>query len=837
MQKCFDFMSDIPEDLLDHYGKRSLYESFKSVISDDLPDKEQRLINIKDRIIETKKKEIKNSVRGKWINEVKKAEAIQRMSRFKNPVEGMKADLVAIPGSLVKGSGNSASNAILSDQAQYLGRLTKNLRKANVYDSFIEGNNETDEATGLAKGDLDLATALWKEEDAPTENSRIIAKVIHDTHEELRILRNRYGADIGYHPDFITNRRHNIERMLRPTESVKENTLLLKNKNRVERFEIARKRWKDDIVPRINIDKLMRKLNIFDKKNIDGLMNDVYSLLVHGKESGIVKGNKNLANSISQHRLFDFNSAEDELGYINKYGNGNLRQSIIDGIVKSARDLTLLKRYGPNFRDNIEDIKSHFINEHKSDQPLLPKDFKSLTKYLDTIDRSDAIPHSHMLAKVERNISIMQNLGKLGNVFYSLLADPAEGVSALRSHGMNIFQRYNAVFENMMPGGKALRKLVGDCTGMGSYHALGEFNSSYMDADTAFDKIGKFQNRYFKLNLVSAWDHTLREGMGVSFGRKLAKSIGTKFENLPKVYRYTLGRYEIDDKIWSLFQENKSVKRAIKSKYVITPDMVHEFSDESMAKYLGKDSITPQEFEDTARDIQHKMGMFYMDQTDMTQMRQTEAERALLLQGSRPGTVWGTIARQFSKFKSFPLGVTRRSIGRIIKEGEVLGKAHVAKGLLDFTVSAFIFGYVATAAKQLSKTGTMPNPLNIKTDIESMVEGGGFGLMGSYMLAGYDSFGKSFVKDLAGPGGMLLDDVAKLFATLGQPWKKHYANSSAKEIVHFWHSEAYINTFYTKFIMNIIYAHVMDHLEPGYIRKQKRSAEKRERDEGDIHVF
>ena len=86
-----------------------------------------------------------------------------------------------------------------------------------------------------------------------------------------------------------------------------------------------------------------------------------------------------------------------------------------------------------------------------------------------------------------------------------------------------------------------------------------------------------------------------------------------------------------------------------------------------------------------------KLDSFYMDRADHGIPMPGAAERAIMNQGTVAGTFWGEIARMMMQFKSFPITMIRRGLGREIY-GQANGKADIM-GLAQLMVATTVMGY------------------------------------------------------------------------------------------------------------------------------------------------
>ncbi len=219
-----------------------------------------------------------------------------------------------------------------------------------------------------------------------------------------------------------------------------------------------------------------------------------------------------------------------------------------------------------------------------------------------------------------------------------------------------------------------------------------------------------------------------------------------------------------------------------------------------------------------------------------------KTERAMLLQGTQPGTWSGEAARHFSMYKSFTLAVLRRHIGREL-HGYTAEARTNAQAILDAikhpTGSSFgglanlmVFGAMTGAASMtihdLAK-GRKPrvpdSPENAGKYLASaMTQAGVFGIYGDFLWGNLRSrFGHSPIETLLGPTARrvvdLIDLSNRLRGTLSPTETKD--QDLAASSLRF----AYNNTpqlFYSKWAMDYLFLYrFMEWANPGSLERME----------------
>ena len=192
--------------------------------------------------------------------------------------------------------------------------------------------------------------------------------------------------------------------------------------------------------------------------------------------------------------------------------------------------------------------------------------------------------------------------------------------------------------------------------------------------------------------------------------------------------------------------------------------------------------------------------------------------------GTAPGTVLGEVARFFWQFKSFPITVLHKQLGRElfgkgatnISEALVRGRGDIL-GLSHLIVATTLFGYLAMAAKDTFR-GRKPRDFrNPKTVIAAMAQGGGLGIYGDFLFGEYSRFGKGFLSTLAGPTFAQIDDLHELWIKLRS------GDDVAGNLVRLaMNNTPFINLFYTRFALDyLILFQIQELINPGYLRRME----------------
>ena len=353
----------------------------------------------------------------------------------------------------------------------------------------------------------------------------------------------------------------------------------------------------------------------------------------------------------------------------------------------------------------------------------------------------------------------------------------------------------------------------------------------------------KAQQAYFKLNLLSPWTDAHRVGSALMMSRNLAMQAERTFDNLdPHTQRimeiYDIGKLEWENVIRKAIYTGKDGQ-----KYVVT-DMIENLDDATILSYLKQKEplIKKHSKSKLAREkdrLISSLAAYYVDRADFAVPMPSAYERAFMNRGTQDGTALGVAARLFWQFKSFPVTVLHKSLGREIyghgassfKEGLLKGKASYT-GIAHFIVSTSLLGYLSLYLKDIAR-GKEPRQFNddmahnIKIISAAMAQGGGLGLYGDFLFGSYNKYGGTALATLMGPSIGQFDSVVQILQAIrtgDDPFAK-LANLVQG-------NTPFINLFYLRMALDyLILYNIKEWQNPGYLKRMERRL-KKEHDQG-----
>ncbi len=725
---------------------------------------------------------VKRLERGDWLRNV----------FGKNIAEGLEAMLVGVNrAKLGARSGVIQVQKALRDQ--YVSGFIADIERTGSMQLFKRGVLDQDIARAMyAFGREDEAAML-----RPLPKEAVdLARVIEKWQEVSRVDANAAGAWINKRVGYIVRQSHNPERIRRAGFAT----------------------WRA---------KTLDKLDLQEMGPItDDRLQDLYNNLASGnhlKEAADdvtgFKGPANIAKKLSQSRELIFKDADAWFEYNQEFGNGNLRESVIAGLTRSAESTGMMRVLGTNPRAMFDLIRDDAILAAKKAGDLaqvtrIQDRRHALDNFMAAADGSMNIPGNAMWARRAANTRAFITLTKLGGMLLAQLNDVAVYGSGVRYQGRGFFTGMTEAISGLGRNLKSQeQKDLAASIGVVLDNMAGE-----LGRDGTFSETGgltKHIPMFMKLNLSEWWTSRMRASAAFGMSHHMALNADRAWANLGAEYQRVLSLYGIAEKEWDSI-------RASSAKHVD-----------------GKVYIVPENVQDAVS--AEKLRQYFNDQTSFLALEPDQKTRAYLLQSSKPGTWTGEMARFLMQFKSFTGAYMQKVLGRELFgtgfEGTTRSGAALAAlrnengqlpGLVQLILASTVMGYGSMALKDMAKGRTPRDPtespqMAANVFLAAMVQGGGAGIYGDFLFGESNRFGGGFLSTLAGPGIGTLASGVDLYqhALRGE--------AGAAEAIRYGLSNTpYANLFYSRIALDYLLLYgVQEAINPGYLRRMERDMEQK----------
>jgi len=541
-------------------------------------------------------------------------------------------------------------------------------------------------------------------------------------------------------------------------------------------------------------------------------------------------GQASIGKKRSGHRELHFRDAASELAYARKFGQGGLAENISGEFEHSARATALMEAFGPNAKANhdrfiVEALRQAQDTGDTRTARELQKGYHGWEfAELDGTTRQASNP---TLAHWAGAIRAVQSMAKLGMATISSFGDVATLASELRYQGVGVFDSYREAWSGVLKGvRRGERREFADLVGVGFEALTGLIQSRYHSTDGAPGRIAKTLQLFFRYNGLNWWTDTHKTTVGLMLARHYASLADRAFDALPDAPRKVLAQYGIDTERWELLRAH-AVRRAEDGTTFMTPDQVHQIPlGEFYALATDRNAaVVPAErwLLDARDRLATAFQALIVDRTDFAVPTPGARERARMNYGTERGTVTGEALRFVMQFKGFPIAMMTRVLGREINGGPITASAVVRMGALMAELSAM--GYLSMLAKDLIKGKEPRDPVDPKTAMAAIAQGGGMGLYGDFIWGEYSRFGRSALSSLAGPTFGQLDDIMEVF----HGWKQGDGKAMAASRLLVSNTPFASHFLIRPGLDQLVLYPWYEHLSPGFTR---RMVARTQRDEG-----
>ena len=655
---------------------------------------------------------------------------------------------------------------------------------------------------------------------------------------------NRAGAAIGDYFGYVTRTSHDMDRIRRGDAGRFE---------RAPPVDQARQTWKDFIRPLL-AEETFDYVGGAGGKDADAFLDNVWSALVSGVhlthegmqgfKDPAFTGPANLAKTVSKERVLHFKDALSWLAYQRRFGRGSLADNLLANLDRSARATALMNHFGTNPKaEFLADMRYFAENRRNADPDLAGRIDRAaeggagvgglLRNEFDLLEGAGSQPVNRLAARISSGVRVAQSMARLGLVAFTHLSVASTKAAELRYQGANLFERYGNSITSLAPGRSAVHdELLAGLEGM-SRSLLSHFQPD----DTIPGSLSKLANTFFKWSgLTYLFEHQ-RQGGEELLAHMLGRQLGSRFEDLTPQSARLLDQFGIGAREWELLRQAPDHLEADGRTY-LTPKAAGRIPEAALLSHLydiGRiDSRILPPGPRAARqmaafrdDLAMRLYGMFNDRSEHMVIVPGIQTRALLYQGTRPGTAIGEFTRYVAQFKTWPTALVQRGLGREIYGGQ--GRMAKVAGILHMAVASSLLGYGIMTLKDLIKGKNPRDPKSAKTWAAALMQGGGVGILGDFLFGEYNRFGRNSLESVLGP--VLGEGVAtvveiwnRLKASVEEPEKKHdIAPVLFRTLLD---NAPFINLLGVRTALNYLFLwQIQEALNPGSVRRMERRAE------------
>ena len=701
-------------------------------------------------------------------------------------------------------------------RGEWVGGMIADVERMGLMREFISGEFDRDIYDALYRMGMGEKADL---SNLPKQAVQL-AEVVSKYQEDARNTRNRFGSWIRDLSGYITRQSHDMYKIR----------------------EVSDADWIAFVKERVDLPKMMRLGLISESDPISSLrgMYDDFASGVHmkavsGEEDGAAFGRgSNLAKRESVSRAIYFKDGLAAYEYNERFGTGRLAESVLFGLDQAARSTSLLKTLGTN----PEATLTRLMDEYEATLAATPErraKFReqrgALLDMLAQVDGSVNVPGNLTAAKVGSFLRSWQSMAKLGGALISSFSDLAGYGAELRySQGKGLLSGVADGMARVMQG-RAKDERAAIASSLGVFHEsmAGAITARFDSPDLVGGKMAAAMQAFFRLNGLTWWTETLRDGAALSHSHYMATQAGRAFDKIDPEFQRMLQLYNIDAGKWDLLRMGQL--QMADGRGYLTPEGLRTVPRAAFENYIQQVGRTVNDatVQNLIDDLSQALRVMTIDRAHHAVLEPSARTRAWMLRGTKPGTVPGEFLRYVGQFKSFSVAMVQSTLGREVygrgydSVGEYLKNGRGDMVGLAYMVGLYgLLGYGAMAAKDMLKGRTPRDPLDPRTMAAAMAQGGGLGLYGDFLFGEYSRMGRTFTASLAGPVIGNLDTLTDLWTRIRNG--DDVAAASFKALID---NTPFLNLYWARPTLDyLVLYHIQEALNPGFLRRMEKRIER-----------
>jgi hypothetical protein len=518
--------------------------------------------------------------------------------------------------------------------------------------------------------------------------------------------------------------------------------------------------WIDDVIPLLNREKMLD----FDTDTplsdaeLRTVLREMYEgIRTHGLDDKTpgAPGGRSVGNRRTDARILQFKDGDSWMKYSETYGAGDPLDTMVGYVESMGRDIGLMEKFGPNPKHMIAALKDTVAKEQAKDVPGSRRGFAK-QQYGKTLARAVDTTYAHLTGSTSTPVNGVFSgiMSAMRSSLSGILLQSSTLSAVTDINGQRIARRMIGMSET-----KALANIVRNFAGampnkqqLALHLSLGSDSwtqtasgaARYTGDTTGPEWSRRFVDFTMRAIGLTPWTQGGKNVVGLDLYHYLHQMSDKAFDQLPKELQSELSRFGIEGDYWDVIRKAEAHEAGNGAKYV-NPMNVYNGD----AK-LGREAATR------------------LQNLELTLQKIAVIEVSPRVKGGSigetlPGTFQGELSRSFFLFKSFPLTQLHMQVFNAAQSR--MGKGGKAMMMANVLIGATVFGALAVQAKQIANGKDPIDMTDPKFWGQAFAQGGGASIMGDFMFADQNRFGKGWWTSLAGPVFDFLDDTTRL--TLG----------------------------------------------------------------------
>ncbi|QFS98893.1 hypothetical protein FIV06_15805 [Labrenzia sp. THAF191b] len=588
------------------------------------------------------------------------------------------------------------------------------------------------------RADLDNVVREAFGESTGDPAAKALAQAWADVADGLRVRFNKAGGDIGKLEGWGLPQSHDPKALL----------------------NAGKQTWKDAIRPRIDLARMRHPVTGDEilEEELDGILDRIWGDIVTNgwasrEPSQTTFGRGAIASQHAEHRFLVFKSSNDWLAYQRDFGQGNPFASMMNHINLMARDIAAVERLGPNPNAMLTFLKQRIekAGQEKKAGDMVPfagsrarADSRSRGKIRTIENMWEAYRGNAEVAvdtQLAAGFSITRNWltsSILGSAILSALpTDPIYQAISRRFVGIPALSTLHGLAGQIRKSSR-MEAVRGGLILDSAMHVLGT-EARYLGTLSGPEWSQVLPDRVLAWQGLTAWTQAGRHSFGLSFQGMLADRAGKSLAELKNAKKNTLERATAKSlERWGFTAEDWDRIRS---------SVLHERD--------GATFLRPQEIAAVDEGLAERVLEMILQETEYAVPSGTLRGRSFTRAGSQPGTLWGEIIRSAGMFKSFAVTYALLYGSRAYREFGA-SRAAGARFAAAVSLTTALGGAVSLWLKDI-QSGRDPRPIMGRDGNplafagQAFMQGGGFGIVGDFLLGDLNRFGGGIGATIGGP--------------------------------------------------------------------------------------
>lgn len=338
---------------------------------------------------------------------------------------------------------------------------------------------------------------------------------------------------------------------------------------------------------------------------IDRRLDAMYDALATGKHTtsddvadylaGFVGGG-NLARQVSSNRKLHFMDASAFYAYHQKFGVGTLREAVVRGLERNAKNIAALETFGTNPANTLKILKEQFADELiKQGQHKAAADLMNFTGHEDvykTITGEANRPERLWLAQFTASSQAIMGMAKLGGAIYSAVGGDVPTIGrALERQGVPILSAHVKAYQAAFAGAtseetKRLSRSI--YVGLNHLEKAAMMRLGGGAIDNLPGALSKTTRLFYKLNALTWWTDSAKQGTAAALADWLGQHANLKAKALPEELQIQFRKYGITPQEWDAIR-SVAIDTADNGRAVV-PESLDNLDDAAIKKALDLDA-------------------------------------------------------------------------------------------------------------------------------------------------------------------------------------------------------------------------------------------------------